>query len=578
MTRIVEPRHDIILGGLNLMIAGKPAPSVDRYRLSVLADQTFGSPVPVTSVLYSMLRNGSIVTRDRDDNREPVLTVQVEAEKNDGNALAKGEAALMAVCHRPVELVWRPPSAGAEPVVFDVVNSNVEFAYDDLDEKMLRRHFRVTMSALPHGRRSVETVVEALAPPPAVPSVVTVDTCDGNTGWTIQDGTKAFATGGYVQTGQVNVVGFSELALTRAGFVDFTPNRFLLVEWQGAAFAGAVGPLTLDGHTKVGEQILGDGWTKTTFRVDDDQTVLTFRAVGYSTSVGSRNLKIRDVKTTDSQPVLGTGRQSFRTLTVGGSVTTQGSIDVAAVDGVTALGDVAIFTYPGAGYQPHLSPWITLPASRTPDPGSVSGARHFINNAGEWIIPAANLPPGEYVLVGRMSDTAGATRPVTYSTRSRMNGVDVGPDVVETVNVPLPAANAWYLVTLGTLNLPATPIGPDGEVRVALVGGAGTTTTLLDELWLFSTAGQLTMLEDVTKPRVSIQAPSLADEAGSLWVGTDADGSDSWGAGQQSTSWQFHDLEPGENNLFVVTTGPVNPAVSARHFDRFHTHPIAPTS
>jgi hypothetical protein len=582
---MIEPDCSVSLGGLLLLDNGDAVESVDGYTLSVMGEDThYGNPQPVTSTVYSMLRNGSIVTRDRDENREPVLLVEVAAHLNDGNALALGEKALMAVCRRPAELKWTPPQAGASPVVFDVVDSNIDWLFDDMEELHLRRTYRITLSALPHGRGEDEVVVEALEPPPVSPTTVTFDTCDSATGWTTQTGAAASQSGGDVRSALTNVPGQDVLLqLVRTGSVDFTPTKYLIVEWYSGAAAGFMvpGTFTLDGGAqKVSEQALGDGYTKTYFLMPGDRTSLTFSVRTSTFNVPWNHwFGIRDLKRSDTGPVVATGRQSFRTIEVGGTVTTQGSVAVVSYDETTALGDVAVYTSNGAGgAQPHLSPWQTLPASRTPNALMVSGGFHDLSVTARWQIPKGQLPDGEYLLFARMMDSGGGAKTATFTAYTYMNGVDIsaGAAVSQTTNFNLPAGSVWKFIPLGVLNLPTHPIGSDGQVLIDLIGTAGVS---VDEVWLYDTSGRLTIIESLTASHVNIHAPSLAEPAGAVWAGAASAPEDQYGVAPKCIALApgGHDLEPGANNLHVVSTGPPNPSVSARHYERVHSHPYVVT-
>jgi hypothetical protein len=373
----------------------------------------------------------------------------------------------------------------------------------------------------------------------------------------------------------------SDMVLQRAGSVDFTPTLYLVVEWleNTAIPAGYIDPIVLDQGVKTSEQTLAGGWKKTYFRLPADQTTLTFRVNRRTRHPASilPYLRIRDLTRTDTPAVTGTGRQSFRSLTVGGNVTTQGTVDVAAVDGVTALGGVILFTYPaGAGYQPHLSPWLTLPVSRTADTTTFSGARHLANVASEWIVPVTALPPGEYQLVARISETgSAAVRTITYTSQSRISAAAVDDVLTDTwTGLVTASSDYWTMAQLGVLNLPGTPLGPLGDVKLTL---SGPSTVNVDELWLFSTAGKLTMVDRITSPRFAVRAPSLLEPTGSIWTGAAADGSNWFGAGSlcKAVAAGGHDLEPGENDLFVGTSGVANPSVTSRHYDRVISHPVS---
>ena len=101
---IDQSRQDVSLGDVDLMLDGDDVPYEDGFTLRVTGeDASLGASESVTSVLLSMLTNGSLVTRDRDENRQPTLIVEVEAEYDDGLALARGEELLRSVVGKPVE-------------------------------------------------------------------------------------------------------------------------------------------------------------------------------------------------------------------------------------------------------------------------------------------------------------------------------------------------------------------------------------------------------------------------------------------------------------------------------------------
>ncbi|RDZ49315.1 hypothetical protein C5C07_20380 [Haloferax sp. Atlit-4N] len=139
-------------------------------------------------------------------------------------------------------------------------------------------------------------------------------------------------------------------------------------------------------------------------------------------------------------------------------------------------------------------------------------------------------------------------------------------------------ANTPQMVILPVpLNLPTVPMGPSGMVSLDLrrLTSAGPGNSHLHEAWLFSTKGALSIVGVGTRKRLSIAAPSLSEPQGAMWVGDNADGSDRYSVSSESTSRApgGHGLVPGSNNIFTVTTGAVDAAVAARHFNRHHTHP-----
>jgi hypothetical protein len=116
MPFIANPVHGLSLGGLQFVANGQTvvytdAPSGDTYKFNVLdTDTQWGNAEPVTETLLSMLTDGSQVTYLRDDNREPSLSVLVEASGAAG--LAAAEVALRAVTYKACRADLAAPVVG----------------------------------------------------------------------------------------------------------------------------------------------------------------------------------------------------------------------------------------------------------------------------------------------------------------------------------------------------------------------------------------------------------------------------------------------------------------------------------
>ena len=140
----------------------------------------------------------------------------------------------------------------------------------------------------------------------------------------------------------------------------------------------------------------------------------------------------------------------------------------------------------------------------------------------------------------------------------------------------------YELHTLGRMSLPPARVGPSGFVQIGLLYNSGSPTITLDEVYLLHESGDLTVVECGTASpsagaasnRLWLDAPSLDDPQGSVWVGAAADRSDARYAGTAVAARPpyGHNLEPGGMNVFTVTSNADSAAVSSTHYKRWHTH------
>jgi hypothetical protein len=585
MTRIDHSRQSVTLGGLPLMVDGEDVESEEGYTFRVVGDDaTLGDAEQVVSVLMSMLTDGSIIHLDRDDNRQPSFIVEIECPFDDGLALARGEAALRAVCKRPVELVWGPPQAGALPAVFDVVNSTFDLLYSDLDEGIVVRAYRIGMSALPYARSHEETVFTAEPVPPAdgVPALTTINNCDTTAGWsspvdTVTDVGSAIRVTGDSGATLLRTVG---VLTTAAG--AFTAKPYVVFEYRLGPYSSmtvrvpdAFGGFPL---TKVISFTQSGGWVQAWWRIPDsvdldDLTGLVFEQDVSPIPVPAASwFEIRDVSAAASAATVGTNRQLLRNLNIGGTETTQGSIDI--VHPTTDLGDVLVYVrHAGeAPYVPSISPYTTGGVST---PGNVSGLQ-FSDDTLTFVIPADAIPPGEYHVVARINrEFVAQPMTVTMTAESRLGGSAVveGAPIVNQVTAP---ADTWVLRSLGSITLPPAPIGSSGEValEIAVTSGGFDASIEWDEVWLCHEDGTLTIVEGVDRPRLSIISPNLDNEGnGAIWASEDADLTVAYSVASKCLARDHHDLEPGDNMLLTVTTGVGGAPASATAYKRFSHFP-----
>jgi hypothetical protein len=565
--------QDVTLGGLALMLDGMDVEYPEGFSFRLIGeDATLGQSESVTSVLLSMLTDGSLVSYDRSENRSPSFIVEVTAENDDGLALAKGEAALRAVCKKPAELVWKPPQAGAVAAVFDVVHSDMPLQYSDIDELEQTRGYRLTFNALPFARSQTPTEFEALDSADLDPTIVSVNTADATTGWTSSDTISDVGTAlrftqiaGGASSARINaVLSFAAGTLTDLNFVRIEyrmsdPTLYLAV-------------------TTLLDEPIDTDWRRAWIRVTNPAlaTSLTIE-VAKSGAFGAQPapgdwFEIRDVSASEAAPAIGSRWQLVENITVSGSERTQGSIDIHHPS--SDLDDVLVYTRhrDGSPYNPAVAQWITSPAG-TPDALAVSGKTYNTASPIVFYIPAESLPPGDYHVIGRIASLDGIN-PIRVSFQSGIRPGGGGSVIAETGLIETRVTgpeDTWVLRHIGTLTLPSAPVGPDGEVFLVIIGTYS--SWLLDSVWLCKTDGNLTIVEGVDRPHLKIVAPSLEAPSGAIWAANDANLTDSYGCAAQCLSREHHDLDPGDNLILTVTTGATDAQVSATAYPRWSNYP-----
>lgn len=554
---------------------------------------TAGAPVTLTQALPRLLLDGEDVAGDRSSNREITFTVEIEA--GDAIALAEAEAQLIAEVTKPRNaLTWTPPNLGV-PTVFDTFRGSARQVFNDLDEVMCcKRTFEVTIAALPFGH-SVDEVVEAGLTTAATPVTTLVDACDSATGWTgsgalsVDTSVYATPTGALRQYPSASG-GHYSATFARTGGIDLTGTPYVTVQvYDLDPSTGSHNvnvAMWADGVklTPVGSSAgSAFGWNRYRFFCSDTSVSALRVVVSGGADGGSAVTRIDDLNKTNQLSTGGTARESLRSIPVRGSVRTPGAL--AIHHDTSALGDVLVYTSDdlGSGYRPDLRRWRTAGGTVTADANLISGSSEPISNSGAspttWLIPATNLPPGPYVLMARLKDSAGGSYVLTSAAQTKMGTNAVG--TAQQVTTRTAIGTGYSIVPLGVLHLPpvAVPIGTGAAVQVTLLAPTGATITL-DEAWLFHLDGVLTQVAcGTTTPaaggsssRLWIDYPSVDQPAGGIWVGTQADRSDARSAGPDLAAFGQHAYAPPQTLAFVVTSNALAPAVDLAYLPRWHTN------
>jgi hypothetical protein len=540
---------------------------------------------------WARLNNGMSTAKTR---RYPASTgVPNNPARGDaasGAALDEAERVLHSVVGKPAELVWKSPSNPAVPSVFDVVQSRLDHVMDDLGERSVERHYTLALNALP-GARPEDKVITTAAPSGG--TTTSIDTCDLATGWSSTYDPTVVSTGGYVTATSSkagSLTGWSLANLIRTGSVAFATTPYLTIElWHNGNNVTLSAASSAGSAPMVALTALSGGWLRATFDATGHGTVSSVKFTATDDTGTVFELRIRDVlRSTGIDPggLYGSARQQARTLDVGGSLRSVGSLSISHA--TSALGSVLVFTHPvvgAGGYTPPLRRWRFSSDAITIDATQTSGAWNSITNAIDYRIPVDNMPSGKVALWARLwSNTAGTFR-IVWAADAWMGGVQVGETQSTHTNVTWATAETWIIAPLTIFSLPTARIGSAGFNRISLLRDpAHSASVLVDEAWLFALdKGRLTHVECGTAApavggasnRLWIDAPSLDDPIGGMQIGTAVDRTDAYApAGAKVLSEMSHTFDPGGTMVFTVTSNALSADVALEHYPRFHTHVV----
>ena len=557
--------HSLTLGPL-LLTGSAPDPD-HGYVFNVLAEGvTFGVAAGAKETVTSLLADGDLTRITRYGNREVSFAVEISGP--DLTALAYGEAALSREIGKQNELVWQPPDASAPATAFEVVTSEMEARFNDLDEELRdRRMFVITLTCSPFAMSVGEVVIPAVVNAGTL-ATTNIDTCDSATNWTAEMNGVAAGVSTTWQPGAVSVVDLgaptpSLLSLTRTASVAFGSQRYLVIE---VGFNAALGAIPVTAHNgpnpraselvKISQQLIEPGW----FRCIYDTNGATISALTFSAYFEAENadLKIRNVaRQNQSGPV---PRQQTRIITPGGTERTPASIAVTSANGTDSLGLTLIHTCPedGSGYSPPLRRWRTQGNTVTADSALLSGAREPLHpNPFTAEIPTSSLPEGAYLLAARLRCSAATTLKIFFSGFTRLpapNDSTLAGSIGMVESINFSTANAWQYVSLGVLTLP-TVRTMAGRVVVQLQRDAGAAATVdLDEVWLFRIGDDCSLTAtDVPAPNLWADSPNLENPVPTLWMGSSRSTATHPSSGLLAMG--SHSMLADGTATFVATTG-----------------------
>lgn len=500
--------------------------SEDGYTIQAMSGTRFGSPVTVETVIASFLRDGSIVSKTGDENREMQIPVRISGP--DGIALALGEKRLNLATGKRTTLEWTPPDGISPPTAFDVLTSSLSRVEDgdwDVEEVHGSRTFLLRLVCLPFGRSAGKFVDVSTSPPGASDGTVfysaqsatgwaefgtrsknggpapsfTVDNsifvegtgsikalvCDWEQGFVYNIGN---GTGGYYAanggTSRHEVTGLS-LDTDTGGYISVAVrfDPFYDASKLTQVFQSTSPGVWTEVTSFAAVSVDSDSFVHYRWPVDEGLSIIGFRFVATHGTKGQVSYLAAPYVWYDDFRLLATAstdQQIVKHLTVEGSARTTGSLHIGSGTESVPLGQVLVVTVPTdevpLGFNPEGRPWVTqgyLVADATALGGSYYTPDADDFYVGQFSTPIVNVPvrlltAGAYTMVALVKTSAGT---VTSGVQAQLNvnGTLTGP--VSQAEVSRASTTTdWQFVTLGTVYLPPLPVqGADPTTTVRLI-------------------------------------------------------------------------------------------------------------
>lgn len=556
-----------------------------RFTLKAQANADWGNPVPIQVEVQRWMTDGAVASIQGHQNRTISFAVVMSADTSAD--LAAAERAMVKAARNAQTLRWVPaegdPDAPAS--VFELWTVQVDHQFNLDNEHRLARMWQVTATAKPWVRAEALTTVAAVTAPGA-PTSISVDTCSSLTNWTGSPNTPTLVGGAAIRESRPVAVApvVATVSLTRTASQSVVGTPYLAINMT---VVGAPSVLTVSVNGTAINKVSQVG-TVYFYALPTGMTSFTTLAVVAQITVSytptTVSLTIDDIYRTDTVGSVGSRKQLTRTLEVGGSVPTSGSVQVASPS-ATALGNVLVYTAPdnGQGYASGLRQYHSIGNAVTADTTAVSGSHESFITSGTLVgvisyqIPAGVLPEANYVILARVKSTIATT--ITLNAVP-FSGATVG-DTIQT-RVTWTTANTWVWAVIGATSYPLLPVPSTSAVGSGLLlGGAaitGTPTVTVDEVYLLDqTHGAVSLVNcGTTATILQLNAPDADPlrNRPSIYTGTLADGSDLLGVpGAQIISMGNHILDPDGAVLFTVTDNVDNAVVTGAFYRRGHTHP-----
>lgn len=614
----------------------------EDYWFEVLADgAAWGDPQQIEVIVASLLRDGALTETESNGNRTAQFQIKVCA--TDPVGLSQGVEALHRATRKRTTLRWQDGDYPA--TVLDVETSALREpgGFDDLAYNRNETVYVLSLTCLPFARGEFLQTTEATA----VPSVGdVVNDADATTGWsaTAPGGVSLDTVTFYEGTGSVAVTPYTgpatgggadvytyETTLTQAIDVDAGGYLSFVVRHDGTAvsyFTASNDPYTGEPRqgqivsevreftitsTEAGEewyryddpgyftyehrmqdfiiQALPGGWKRYTLRLAEGRTISSLKWKGFEvvpTGAASPTTRFDQVAVAESATL---GSQVLKTISVGGSARTTGSLHIASPSDAVGLGQVVAFTIAAdrvrSGFRPDLRQWDDGTASTTIDADATNGSYYdsigtsedYLTVAPSLLVPAEMFNSTAHTMVARIKDSG--TGDVTVGVRAQLvvDGVEVGEPLTVERTYETWGTGLYRMIPLGSLYLPPLPIAgatSDAIVRFRL---RGSTDPEWDELYAFPVDGDLSIIDcgaGTAGPAISshlwIDSPSQTQPQGGYWRGETGDRVNAVSAWSAANVPGTHSFDPGDVLVFAASTGTLGPTVNLSNYERFLFH------
>lgn len=555
---------------------------------SLTFGRDFGAAEVSGDSLPLLLQDGEIEVSTRAGNRTMTFAVLLEG---DLLSIAEAETALALEADKPRNLLTLEPGDGFGPAaVYETFRAQLTQEFSDEAEQAGMRIWRVTLRARPFARSAAPVESVGTTSGGAPPTVVTVDAGSAVTQWA---STGTLSDQGSFLRSTVPFIGnqFFKAVLTYTALspVTMTGTPLLtLAMWRttgGVEAALPVAPtLLLDGAACVLVGAQNEGTRQRYYwQVPAGVTSFTQAKVEYleRRAAGAAGpIDFNSLQRTEAMAVVGTLRQKLLAVEVSGSARTEGSLLVEHE--TSPLGSTLIYTWPqhlSPSYSPPLRTRRVSGGTATTDTALVSGARDLLDTALVFDVPVSDLIAGTHQLVARLKSDLATAQTINFSAQLRIGGVDVGTAAAGSHVHTFGTTGTWRNVVLGRLMLPPAdvPAGSTATVRVTVVAAnAGVSNIDLDEAWLFNTTvGDLSWVECPSSKRLWLNSATTAVPRPTIYRGNNEDQTDAHYPGDDVKAFGAHRFTPPLMNVFTVTSGALDAAVSLTHYPHFIGHPTS---
>lgn len=593
--------------------------SEDGYLIEAIEGMEFGAPQPIEVTIAAMLRDGTILAKTGDDNRDSVaFPFRIKAA--DSMALALGEQRVALAIGKPTTMEYTPPDGIGPTTVFKVLTSSLAQPFDDLAEVRLQRTYRLRLVCEPF-TRSVDLITDDAGVAPSSGGTV-LDPLEDATDWSTWDYAPV--------THSVDAVTFHEGAgciAADANSYSLTANSYWNGDFSYAVHANQVDNLGLssgaggywsvwiktdwtdairdnygaalpsgliDLYVKYGtgawtevtftpSEVAADGFVRYVWEAPAGQTLNGLRfnvrqnRFGHAPAVP----KVRYDAVTLSTSAT-TDNQIVKTFTVEGSARAPGSLHVASPDDSVGLGSVLVATVPSSalpsGSRPDVRRWVTA-GSTTVDATALGGSYYTsasYSSATQFEIPVSALPSGRYFAVVLLKASGATLHTFGVETQLTFSGTATG-GASSTEASFTPAAAGWMFAPVGSVLIPDVMApGSAAEIRVRVKGGNFAEVYLIPEAADFTIAecGSSTVSASGSSSHLWIDSPTPDLPSGGWWRGPESDGENRRRLSLVSelTKPGLHTFTPGQMLCFLTTTNAAGPTVSLSYYPHWHTH------